>query len=71
MDGCLGLWLGQEGHAEGSKIGPEKEVEGMEGVRPSCGMLHVFLPTILTISRKLHSTVIAITTMANFKIILW
>ena len=43
MNGCLSLWLGQECHAEGPKVGPEQEVEGVDGVRPSCSMLHVVL----------------------------
>ena len=43
MNGCFSLWLRQECHAEGPKVGPEQEVKGVDGVRPSCSMLHVVL----------------------------
>ena len=70
MDGFLSVWLGQESHAEGPKVGPKEDVEGVEGVCASVGMLHIFRSTILTIRRKFHSTVIAITTIANLFIVL-
>ena len=71
MDGHLSVWLGQEGHTECSKVGPEQEVERVEGVCASCGMLHIFWSTKLPLRREFHSTVIAITTITNFKIVLW
>ena len=70
MDGGLGLWLGQEGHAECSKISPEKEVEGVEGVRPSCSMLHIVLAAKLSLRCKLHPTVIEKAIWVDLSIIL-
>ena len=58
MNGCLSLWLGQECHAEGPKVGPEQEVKGVDGVRPSCGMLQIVLVAKQPLRRELHSTVI-------------
>ena len=70
MDACLSLWLGQEGHAECPKIGPEQEVEGVEGVRPSCSMLHIVLAPKLSLRCKLHPTVIEKAIWVDLSIIL-
>ena len=43
MNACFSLWLGQKGNAEGSKIGPEQEIEGVQGVCAPGGMLHIVL----------------------------
>ena len=43
MDGCLSLWLRQEGHAKCTKVGPKQEVEEVGGVRPPCGMFNIVI----------------------------
>ena len=70
MNGCLSLWLGQESHTECPKIGPQQEVEGVEGVCASSRMLHIFLPAKQSLRRELYSTVVEKTIRSDFGIVL-
>ena len=70
VNGCLSLWLGQECHTEGPKVGPEQEVERVEGVRPSCGMLHILFPTKQPFRGELYSTVIGKSLRVDLGIVL-
>ena len=70
MDGCLSLWLGQESHAECPKIGPQQEVEGVESVCASSGMLHIVLAAKQSLRRELYSTVVEKTIRSDFAIVL-
>ena len=70
MNGCLSFWLGQEGHTERPKVSPEQKVEGVEGVRPPCSMLHVVLATKLSVRGKLHPTVIEKAIWVDLSIVL-
>ena len=58
VDLGLSVWLSEEGHAEGGKVGPQDEVERVEVVGPSPGVLHVVLPAKLALGGQLHPTVI-------------
>ena len=58
MDGPVCIWLCEEGHAECPKVGPQEEVEGVEGIGASSGMLHVVLPPKLSLRCQFHTTVI-------------
>ena len=49
MDTLVRVWLGEQGHTEGTEVGPEEEVERMEGVCASAGMLDVVLSAKLSL----------------------
>ena len=56
MGVCFGLR--QQGHTEGTKVGPEQEVEGVESESTPAGVTQVVLPTKLPLWSQLHSTII-------------
>ena len=58
MELLISIGLCEESHTEGPKVGPQEEVEGVEGVGAPACMLQVVLTTKLTIRRQLHSTVV-------------
>ena len=53
-----GFRLCQQGHAEGTKVGPEQEVQGVECESAPAGMTQVILPAKLPFWSQLNSTVI-------------
>ena len=70
MDLGVSIRLSQESHAEGTKVRPEKEIEGMEGVCASASVLIVVLTTNLSFSCELHTTVIEETLWTDFCVVL-
>ena len=70
MDLGISIRLSQESHTEGTKVGPEKEIEGMESVCASASVLVVVLTTNLSFSCQLHTTVIEKTLWADLCVIL-
>ena len=70
MNLFLAHGLGEQGHAESSKVGPEEQVKGMEGVGATGGMFDVIWTSVLTISCKLHTTVIQQAFRMNLGVIL-
>ncbi len=70
VDTLVGVRLSQQGHAEAAEVGPQEEVEGVQGVRASAGMLLVVLPAKLALRGELHATVIQQALGANGGIVL-
>ena len=70
MDVLVCIWLSQQGQAEGTEIGPEKEVEGMKCVSSSTSMLLVVLSPKLSLRGQFHSTVIKKSIMVDGGVIL-
>lgn len=66
---CIGL--SEQRHTERSKIGPEKEIQRMEGIGPSAGMLAIVLTTNLPLSCQFHSAVVEEAVGADLSAILY
>ena len=60
----------QQGNTEGTKVGPEKEVEGVQCVCTTTGMFYVVLTSIFTIRGEFNSTVVEKTFWIDLSIIL-
>ena len=58
MELLVGIGLGKECHTEGPKVGPQEEIEGVQGVGAPACMLQVVLATKLAIWGQLYTTVI-------------
>ena len=58
MELLVSIGLGEEGHTEGRKVGPQEKVEGVKGVGAPACMLQVVLTTKLALWRQLYSTVV-------------
>ena len=58
MELLVSTRLGKECHTEGPKVGPQEEIEGVQGVGAPACMLQVVLATKETIWGQLYSTVI-------------
>ena len=63
--------LGEQGYAEGGKVGPEEEIEGVEADgSPGC-VLNVAMVAVQTVLRKLHPLVIELVARPHPGVILW
>ena len=58
MELLVGIGLGKECYTEGPKVGPQEEIEGVQGVGAPACMLQVVLATKLAIWGQLYTTVI-------------
>jgi len=67
----LGIRLSDKGHAKGSKVGPEEEVEGVEAKSAPGGMLNVAMVAVQSILCKLHPLVIELVPRTHLGVILW
>ena len=70
MDTLVCIRLSQQSQAEGTEVGPEKEVEGMKGVCSSTSMLLIILSPKLSLRGELHTTIIEKSIMVDGGVIL-
>ena len=70
MDLIVGIWLSQQSDAKGTKVGPEKKVERVEGVGAAAGMLHIVLTTKFAVWREFNTTIVEKTFRTDLGIVL-